>query len=89
MSYSEDVDDAHENDDDASGDDDAPECQADGFLARVFLVQVGEDAVAKSKHGDSEHDEARLVAEEGPILCKMIFEEREFGDDEEDCSMGQ
>lgn len=43
--YSEEIYRAHDDDNDARGDDDAPEWQAKIFLAGCLLVEIAEDGV--------------------------------------------
>ena len=84
--YGEDVGHAEDADDDAGGDDEAPEGGAEGAFGRGLLVQVAEDGGADDDHDDAEGDEAVARGEERPVLGGVAPEERDFGEDEEDCS---
>ena len=52
------IDPAHDEDDDATGDDDSPEGKAERLLVGGFLIEVAEHVDAQDKHGESESDEA-------------------------------
>ena len=75
----EDVDGAHDADDDAGGDDDAPEGGAEGVFGSGFFVEVTEDGDADDDHEDAEGDEARAWGQEGPICGCVALEEADLG----------
>lgn len=84
--YGEDVGYAEDADDDAGGDDKAPEGRAEGSLGRGLFVQVAEDGDADDDHDDAEGDEAVARGEKRPVVGGVALEERDFGEYEKDCS---
>lgn len=52
------VDPAHDEDDDAGGNDNAPEGKAERLLVGSFLVEIAQHVDAQDEHGESERDEA-------------------------------
>lgn len=83
-----DVDDAHNGDEDAGGNDEAPGGVAEGFLRGGCLVEVAEGGDAEDDHEDAEGDEAGAGGEEGPVGRDVAAEEANFGDYEGHCLAG-
>ena len=77
------VDPAKDKDDDASADNDTPECEAERLLAGGRFVEIAEHVHAEHDHGESESDEAMGGTEEWPVTSKIASEERELGCEEE------
>ena len=75
----EDVDSAHDADDDAGGDDDTPEGGTKGVFGGSRFVKVTEDRDAEDNHEDAQGDEAGAGGEEGPVCCRVALEETDFG----------
>ena len=89
VTYSEDVGHAEDADDDAGGDDEAPEGRAEGALGGGLFVQVAEDGDPDDDHDDAEGDESVGRGEERPVVGGVALEERDLGEYEEDCSFGK
>ena len=77
------IDPAHDEDDDASRDHHAPESKAERFLAEGFLVEVAEHVDTEHDHCKCQSDEAVSRTEQRPVASVEATEEREFGKQEE------
>ena len=80
----EDVDEAHDGDEDAGGDDEAPVGLTQGVFRGGGLVEVSENGDAQDDHEDAEGDEARGWGEEGPVVGDVAAEEADLSNDEGD-----
>ena len=81
----EDVDEAHNGDKDACGDDEAPVRLAEGVFRGGGLIEVAKDRDAKDDHENAESDEAGGWRQERPVVGDVTTEETNFGDYEGDC----
>ena len=82
LSHSQNVDGAHDKDDDSRSNHDAPKWKTQAFLTCCLLVEVPQDTDSKGDHCKTEHDKARSRAEERPVSREVGFEKREFSEDE-------
>jgi len=69
--YSNQVDPTEDEDDDARGNHDAPEGQAQRFLAGRWLIQVAEHVDAKHDHGHRKRDEAVQRTKQRPVASEV------------------
>ena len=83
--YSDDVDEAENEDHDAGCQHEAPERQTQRFLARGLFVHVAEDVVPKHQHGAAEKGEAMGGAEDWPHPRVVLLEDGALRDQEEHC----
>lgn len=82
--YGNDVDESHDRGQDTRGNDKTPEGKTQVLNAGCIFVEMTQDVETENNHWESERDEARLCAEQGPIFDKVGLEEVEFGDNEEE-----
>jgi len=53
-------------------------------LVRSQLVEIAKVIAAKRYHRQPKEDEARLIAQDGPVACEPLLQQSNLGDDEED-----
>jgi hypothetical protein len=78
-----DVEEADNDGEDARGEKQPPEGQAQRRLARRLLVHVAEHVQTEDRHGAAQSDEAVARAEQRPVAREVAPEERALGDDKE------
>lgn len=86
--YSDQINEPEDEDDDAAGDDDAPEGQTEGLLAGSGLIEVAEHVDAECEHGQGEGDKAVRGAEEWPVAGEVGAEKGQLGYEKEHCCVG-
>ena len=70
---------------DAGGDDDSPESQANVFLGHSLGVQVAQCRNSQDHHDPTERVEARFLSEHRPVVVEIALEHWELRDNHEDC----
>lgn len=83
QNYREKIDEAHYNNNDARSDDNSPECQTQRFLTSCLFVQVAQDCIPKQYHRHTQHDKARVSAEEWPVFGEVASKKGDFRENEE------
>ena len=81
---SEDVDDTHDEGDDAGGNNGTPHGFPKRFFRGGFLVQITEGKAAEDEHGDTKSEKAGRRGEEWPVAGDVASKKGCFGNDEED-----
>lgn len=77
------VDKSHHHDHDSRRNNNSPECQTNRFLASGFLVEIAQDCIPEQNHRHTQHDKARVSAEQRPVPRQVASKERNLGDDQE------
>jgi len=78
VSYSHEVEEAQNENDDPGCNDNTPHCEAERLLARRGLVEVPQDVDAKYNHGHRESYKAVSRTQQWPVASKVCAEEREL-----------
>ena len=77
--YSNNVPDTENENDDAGRDDDLPTRKTEGLLASGLFVQITKDRDTDNDHENTEGDEAGGFAEKRPVAGEVATEERQLG----------
>lgn len=78
-----DVENAHDEGNDSTTDYDLEEARSESGLVLIVRVQVPENHNTVYNHEDAQSDEARLNAQQRPVVLEVALKERKLRDDEE------